>query len=355
MAFTLLLPAKVAEAVAGISLMQPNVKRYYINTTIPLQDQVYNILDDNRGSVVHVKVGTGDNPGAESSGSGFVISENGYIVTNNHVVNNGDNISVVFNDGEVFGASIIGTDPLNDVAVLRVNSTFSLRPVRTGDSSAIRQGELVLAIGSPFTLENTVTLGIVSALNRTLSSEGGYRIEDVIQTDAAINPGNSGGPLLDMEGKVIGINTAIITRSGGSEGVGFAIPINTAKKIYSEIIETGKVSRPWMGITSVEVTPNLASIWNLSVRSGLLIYDFGQPSPAKDAGMRETLSRPGSPDFVIGDIITEINGEEVKNNGDLLSTLLKYRPGDTIKVKAFREGEGFITFDIKLGTRPSGV
>ena len=331
-----------------------------VNVTSTLQDHIFSILNENEDSVVHIKVkkefdtllGT---QVSEVSGSGFVIRDSGYIVTNGHVVSDATEIIVIFNDGSELEATIRGTDPLNDVAVIKVNpSRTGLKAVRIGNSSTIRKGQIVVAIGSPFQLQNTVTMGIVSATDRTLTSEGGFRIEDVIQTDAAINPGNSGGPLLSLNGEVIGINTAIISQSGGSEGIGFAIPINTAERIFSEIIETGKLSRPWLGITGTDVGPNLVKLWNLKIDSGVLIFDFTETSPAREAGLRETISRPGKNDFVIGDIITGINGEKIGSNSDLLNTLLKYRPGDTVSVKVYRDGD-FLTFSIKLGERPEGM
>ena len=332
----------------------------YANESVSLQDRIFTILNENRKSVVYIKVRkavqTIFGPAiSEASGSGFVISDSGYIVTNNHVVSDGSNITVTLYDGTELPATLRGTDPLNDVAVIKINpgAGTGLVPVTTGDSDSIKQGEFVVTIGSPFTLQNTVTLGIVSALNRTLVSEGGYRIENVIQTDASINPGNSGGPLLDLEGRVIGINTAIISQSGGSEGIGFAIPINTAQRIYNELIETGKVARPWMGITSVDVTANLVKMWKLGIESGVVIIDFTGYSPARDAGFRETISTPDKPDFTVGDIITEINGSEIRKNSDLLNILLKYKPGDTVVVTVFRDGS-YLDMNLKLGERPEG-
>ncbi len=329
------------------------------NVTSTLQQQIYAILAENRDSVVNIRVekevrtifGTSV---SQSTGSGFVISEDGYIVTNNHVAADASKITVVFSDGTEMPATIRGTDPLNDVAVIKVNPTMTLNPVETGDSDMISQGELILAIGSPFSLQNTVTLGIVSALGRTLLSEGGFRIENVIQTDAAINPGNSGGPLLDLEGKVVGINTAIVSQSGGSEGIGFAIPINTARKIYDQLIESGSVSRPWMGITGADVTSQMAEQWDIGIDSGVLIVDFTEYSPAREAGFVETISSPGKDDFVLGDVVTEINDLQIRNNVDLLNALLRHSPGDTVDVTVYREG-GYVTMSLTLGERPEGM
>ena len=179
-------------------------------------------------------------------------------------------------------------------------------------------------------------------------------IEKVIQTDAAVNPGNSGGPLINLDGNVIGINTAIISQSGGSEGIGFAIPINTVKKIYTQLIDSGKVSRPWLGITGTDVTSDMVTAWKLTVNYGVLIVDFADNSPAKEAGLRETLSRPGRPDFILGDIIMSIGGKKITNNVDLLNVLLKYNPGNNVEVGVYRDSTP-LTFNVTLGERPPGV
>jgi S1-C subfamily serine protease len=169
-----------------------------------------------------------------------------------------------------------------------------------------------------------------------------------------VNPGNSGGPLINLEGKVVGINTAIISTSGGSEGIGFSIPINTVSRIYTELIESGKVRRPWMGITGTDVTKGMVNTWNLGVDYGVLIVDFTEYSPARETGLRETVSRPGMSDFVLGDIIVSIGEEKITNNVDLLNVLLKYKPGDTVEVKVYRDGS-FLEFPVKLGERPEDM
>ena len=328
----------------------------YDNQTAGLQDGIFSILSQNRESVVHIKsekyvrtfFGTSR---SEATGSGFIICDEGYIVTNEHVVSDASGISVVLSDGTEVPAAIKGSDPLNDVAVIKISPPHELNPVEIGDSGSIMQGELVVAIGSPFRLQNTVTLGIVSGLNRTLQSDGGFLIENVIQTDAAINPGNSGGPIFDLEGNVIGINTAIVSQSGGSEGIGFAIPINTASRIYNDIVETGKVRRPWLGVSIAEVTTSLAGAWDLGVEEGVLVVDFTEESPARDAGMRETISRPGDDDFLAGDIITGIDGEKITDNADLINVLLRYSPGTSVEVEFFRDG-GYMTLEVTLGERP---
>jgi S1-C subfamily serine protease len=334
-------------------------ERVYLNQSVQLQDRITGIFEKSKESVVFVNCvkyaqtvfGVAQ---SEASGSGFVVSEDGYIVTNDHVVADASNITVVFSDGSEYAATLKGADPLNDVAVIKITPKQKLKPVEIGNSDSIEEGEFAVAIGSPFRLQNTVTLGIVSALNRTLESEGGFVIEKVIQTDAAVNPGNSGGPLIDLDGKVIGINTAIISQSGGSEGIGFAIPINTVNRTYTEIIESGKVKRPWLGITGSDVTEEMVRVWDLKVNYGVVIVDFADDSPAKKAGMIETISRPGRPDFVLGDIIVSIGGQKIQNNSGLLTVLLKYKPGDTAEVEVYRDGE-FKKFQVVLGERPPSV
>ncbi|NIO20192.1 MAG: trypsin-like serine protease [Candidatus Aenigmarchaeota archaeon] len=335
------------------------IERIYVNESVPLQDKVIDILRENKESVVHVNVlKLTQTPfgilRSEGSGSGFIVSDDGYIVTNDHVVSDASEIKIVLYNGEEFQAILRGADPLNDVAVVKISPNKKLKPVEIGDSESLTEGGFVVAIGSPFKLQNTITLGIVSALNRTLTSEGGFRIEKVIQTDAAVNPGNSGGPLIDLEGKVVGVNTAIISTSGGSEGIGFAIPINTVKGIYTELIESGKIARPFIGITGTDVTKAMVSAWELGVDYGVLVIDFSDRSSAKEAGLRETFSRPGRSDFILGDIIVSINGDKITNNVDLLNVLLKYKPGDTVEIKVYRDGS-FLTFSVILGERPEEV
>ncbi|MCD6591257.1 MAG: trypsin-like peptidase domain-containing protein [Candidatus Aenigmarchaeota archaeon] len=331
-------------------------KIVYTNSTLPLQERIASIFEDYKDSIVYIKVVKYTKTffgvvREEAAGSGFIISDDGFIVTNDHVVSDASNVTVSLSNGDEFQAEIRGADPLNDVAVIKISVPYKLKPVEIGDSDNVRPGQFVIAIGSPFRLQNTITFGIVSATNRTLTSEGGFRIEKVIQTDAAVNPGNSGGPLINMNGRVIGINTAILSTSGGSEGIGFAIPINTAKRIYTDIIKWGRVRRPWLGISGIDVTKIVTNFWNVGIDHGVLIVDFTENSPARDAGLKETISRPGKSDFVLGDIIVGINNDEVRNMSDLLTVLMKYSPGDIVNVKIYRDGK-FLTIPVKLGERP---
>ncbi|MBN2102302.1 MAG: trypsin-like peptidase domain-containing protein [Candidatus Aenigmarchaeota archaeon] len=331
----------------GIDYGLLKMKTVYINGTETFEGTTFRVLEQNRESVVYINserdvrtiYGT---VVSTSSGSGFVLSDDGYIATNNHVISDAETITVTLFDGSSHSAQLVGTDSFNDIAVIKINAT-GLDPVELGDSDEVRQGELVFALGSPFTLQNTITSGIASGTKRKIELENGFEIDNVIQTDAAINPGNSGGPLLNSRGQVIGINTAIISKSGGSEGVGFAVPINTVKKITDEIIGTGGIARPWFGIIGIEISESVSAFWNLSVNSGVLILDLDDYGNAKEAGLRKTVSTPEKDDFVMGDIITALDGKKVGDMDEFVNRLMKYQPGDTVEVEYYRGGEKFET------------
>jgi Do/DeqQ family serine protease len=259
-----------------------------------------------------------------SLGSGVIISPDGYIVTNNHVVGGADKVEVRLADGRVFPASIAGSDPKSDLALIRISAT-GLPAVMIGDSTKLRIGEFVLAVGNPFGLEQTVTMGIISALGR--SGLGITDYENFIQTDAAINPGNSGGALVNVKGELIGINTAILSRSGGSVGIGFAIPVNLAMSIKKSIEKYGKVLRGWLGVTVQEITPELAQSLGLSSVRGALVNDVGKGSPADRAGIRR------------GDVIVEIDGQPVVNTASMRFLVSEAMPGSTVRVKVLRDGK----------------
>jgi len=260
-------------------------------------------------------------------GSGFIISKDGYILTNNHVVENADSIKVVLNDGRQFNAKTIGTDPKSDVAVIKIEGD-DLPVIELGDSDALEIGEWVIAIGNPFGLSETVIAGIVSAKGRHVGiTEGGY--EDFIQTDAAINPGNSGGPLLNLDGKAIGINSAIFSQSGGYMGIGFAIPINMATAIKDQLVSSGKVTRGYLGIAMNPggVTQELAETFGLEKNGGVLISEVVKDSPAEKAGLK------------LGDIILKIDGKSVEGNIHLRNTIALRSPGTKVKLTVFRDGK----------------
>jgi serine protease Do len=267
----------------------------------------------------------GDAPSrpVRSLGSGFVINAGGYVVTNNHVVDNATEIRVKLSDGRELSARIAGRDPKTDLALLKIEAT-GLPAIPLGDSSALQVGEPVMAIGNPFGLEQTVTTGIVSATGRVIG-EGAY--DDFIQTDASINPGNSGGPLINAQGQAVGINTAIVSRSGGSVGIGFAIPIKLAKPIIAQLAATGHVVRSWLGVTIQPVTADLAKTFHLSEATGALVSSVAEGSPAMKAGVKP------------GDVIVEYNGEKVARSQGLPRVVADTPAGRDVAVKVIREGK----------------
>jgi serine protease Do len=254
-------------------------------------------------------------------GSGFIINKEGYIVTNNHVVQKAKDITVILNDKEQYPAKIIGTDPKIDVALIKIDAKKELSTVPLGDSDKLRDGEAVIAIGNPFGLAETVTSGIVSAKGRTIGA-GPY--DDFIQTDASINPGNSGGPLMNFHGEVVGINTAIVA---AGQGIGFAVPINMAKEILLQLKEKGKVTRGWLGVSIQEVTPELAKSFGLPGERGALVSDVVPEGPAEAAGFKR------------GDVILEMNGRRVKDYHDLPRMVASMSPGEKATFKLLRDGK----------------
>ena len=292
-------------------------------------------------------------------GSGFVWSNEGHIVTNQHVVADADKVMVIFSDGTEVEAEVIGGDPDSDLAVLKVNvPPEKLRPVVPGDSDAVKVGQLAVAIGNPFGQEFTVTSGIVSAVGRTIrSGSSPFSIPEVIQTDAAINPGNSGGPLLDRKGKVIGINTMIISRSGGSAGVGFAVPINTATRIVPELISEGRYEYAWLGISGVTLRSEVASLMDLPGETrGAQVIEIAKDGPADIAelkGSDKTSPMDGQDVPLGGDVIIAIDDHPIKEMDDLIAFLTENtRPGDTVTLDAVREGGERLRVEVTLGSRP---
>lgn len=273
----------------------------------------------------------------QGSGSGVIVSRDGYILTNNHVVEGADNITVRTADGKEYPAKVIGTDPKTDIAVIKVDAD-GLKPAKLGDSDKVVVGEWVLAIGNPFELSNTVTAGIISARGR--SNVGLAEYEDFIQTDAAINPGNSGGPLVNLNGEVIGINTAIATRTGGYMGIGFAIPINMAKDIMDQLIKTGKVVRGWLGVYIQPITPDLKEQFDLKTDEGALIADVTKGSPAERAGLQR------------GDVIVKFQGERMKDPNQLRKAVAATPVGTVADVTVIRNGVER-NFKVKIGELPA--
>ncbi|HEY8517555.1 MAG TPA: DegQ family serine endoprotease [Candidatus Binatia bacterium] len=258
-----------------------------------------------------------------SLGSGFILTSDGYIATNAHVVDRASKITVRLANKEEYPARVVGVDPKTDVALIKINPREPLQPVELGDSSSLEVGEWVMAIGSPFGLEQTVTVGVVSAKERVLGA-GPY--DDFIQTDAAINPGNSGGPLVDSSGRVVGINTAISSRSGGNDGIGFAIPIGLAKNILDQLRTTGRVRRGWLGVGIQDVTPDLAASFDLDEAHGALVASIAPGGPAERAGMRR------------GDVIVEYDGRPIKDSHELPALVAETPVGRSARVVVIRDG-----------------
>ena len=276
----------------------------------------------------------------EGQGSGFIIDSMGYILTNNHVVANAQKVIVTLSGGRKIPASLVGRDPTSDLAVIKIPSGSVDEAVTLGDSDQIRVGQKAIAIGNPFGLSHTLTTGIVSAIGRSIKTSENTQIDDLIQTDAAINPGNSGGPLLNSSGEVIGINTAIFSLSGGYQGIGFAIPINRAKDVATQLITTGRVARPWLGITGISVTPVLARELYLDVDNGVMVVEVISGSPADEAGLRggrRSAIISGMRVLLGGDIITAINSVEVSDMEGMVRTLNEFNVGETIFVQVYRD------------------
>lgn len=269
----------------------------------------------------------------QGSGSGFLWDDMGHIVTNFHVIYEADEIEVRMRNGKSYDAVLVGADPDHDLAVLRINAlNLNISPVMIGVSRDLRVGQKVLAIGNPFGLDSTLTTGVISALGRTIQSMTKRYIHDVIQTDAAINPGNSGGPLLDSFGRLIGVNTAIISKSGVYSGIGFAVPVDTVNRIVTKLINYGKVGRPGLGISLV---PD-----HIMARAGIEgvgILEVHRGSSAENAGLREVRRRPDG-DIEIGDVIIECDGSPVRKRSDLIKVLDRHEVGDEVVIVVLREG-----------------
>jgi serine protease Do len=278
------------------------------------------------------------------SGTGFFITDQGYILTNNHVVEGTREVTIVLSDGTEQQASIVGTDIYSDIAVLKTDGNVSA-VARLGNSDVLQPGESVIAIGSPLgNFKNTVTVGVVSATGRSIDTGNGYQIEDLIQTDAAINHGNSGGPLVNLAGEVVGINTLVVrnTNSGDvAEGLGFAIPVNTAQAVAQQIIEKGYFARPYLGISFQPINPDVAAIYNLPAQWGVYITRVAENSPAQQAGLQE------------GDIITKIGEVALDETHSYVNTIFAFQPGDQITLDVVR-GNETMQVQVTLGEAQSG-
>jgi putative serine protease PepD len=297
--------------------------------------------------------GLGEQP-RQALGSGFVLDESGRIVTNQHVVGGASSASVRLWNGRTFDARVVGTDASTDLAVLDVDAPASvLEPIALGDSGDVEIGDGVVAIGSPFGLEQTVTSGIVSALHRTMTAPNNFSINDTIQTDAAINHGNSGGPLLNAQGRVIGVNAQIESESGGNDGVGFAIPSNTVRSIASQLVSTGEVEHAYLGVALQEISESAAE--ELDVPAGVAVTEVRPSTPASRAGLQAaTGSRlvDGQSYPTGGDVITAIDGRDVTSSAELQSVIDGKKPGDTVSLTYVRDGDSR-TVQVRLAERPS--
>ncbi len=275
----------------------------------------------------------------EGQGSGFIIDRRGYILTNSHVVEKAQEIRVTLANGEKLSADLVGRDLYSDIAVLKIPAEKVNVTAPLGDSDKIRVGQKAIAIGNPFGLSHTLTTGIVSALGRSIETSEGIEIDEIIQTDAAINPGNSGGPLLNSNGEVIGINTAIFSLSGGNQGIGFTIPINRAKEVAAQLISSGHLLRPWLGIESVTLDEQLAYMLRLPVGYGLLLQNVFPGSPADQAGLKggEKYVIIGGMQLMIGgDIIIAIDNEKITDTKRFINILNKKKVGQKITLEFYR-------------------
>jgi S1-C subfamily serine protease len=299
----------------------------------------------------------GQGPQGVATGSGFVLDKSGHILTNAHVIEGASRVSVQFEDNKTVEAKVEGKDTSTDIALLKVDKKgLDLKPLELGNSKTVQVGDPTIAIGNPFGLDRTLTTGVVSALQRKISAPNGYSISNVIQTDAAINPGNSGGPLIDATGRVIGINSQIATggSGGGNVGIGFAVPINTAKQIVPQLKDSGSVKRAYLGITGQTIDRSLDRL-NLSTTSGVLVQTVQAGSPAAKAGLRggdASATLDGSELRLGGDVIKKIDGKNVRTMDQVVSTVGSKKPGETVTIEYLRGGKTK-TAQVKLAQRPS--
>jgi S1-C subfamily serine protease len=293
----------------------------------------------------------------QAQGSGFVIDKDGHVVTNYHVIQGAKKVQVSFSDNDQRDATVVGSDPSTDIAVLKIQGSWarSLTPLSLGDSRNVKVGDAVVAIGNPFGLERTVTAGIVSALQRQIPAPNNFQIDEVIQTDAAINHGNSGGPLLNANGDVIGVNAQIESDSGGNVGIGFAIPIDTVKDVAGQLIEHGKVEHAYLGIEMTTINSDLADNFRVPVDKGVLIQRVHSGSPAAAAGLRGGTTQvvlAGVSYMLGGDVITKADGQPVETSDTLASVVTSKQPGDSLDLEVHR-GQETLNVTVKLGRQPS--
>lgn len=351
------LPAPTPLVVVATPTPLPNASAAEVDLA---EQRIINVYERASRSVVHITSRSqvvdfwrGVVP-QEGSGSGFVLDQQGNIVTNDHVIEGAQEIEVLLADGTAYPAQLVGADPYNDLAVVRIDApTALLVPVEIGSAATLRVGQQVIAIGNPFGLDWTLTTGVVSALGRTIDTEEGLALGEVIQTDAAINPGNSGGPLLDSAGRVVGVNSAISSPSGGSVGIGFAIPAETVLRVVPELISRGYYPHPWTGFSAYELSYELKPSES-GPDHGLLIVDIVRGSPAASAGLQSAqASRQGRQViFNGGDIVVAVDGNQIKSRDELTLYLEnQMRVGDTVSLTIVRDNEE-IEVTLVLGEQP---
>ena len=354
-------PTAVPATVAPLVVAPPD------NALSNLQTQVEAVYAAAGDSVVNIGVTVIGydffyNPvSQEGTGSGFVYDDQGHIVTNYHVIEGADTINVTFKDGTTLVADVVGQDPTSDLAIVKVDPTgHELHPVALGDSEALTIGQFVVAIGNPFGLEQSVSFGVISSLGRIIQSPDNRYIGEAIQTDAAINPGNSGGPLLDLEGRVIGVNAQIVSPSQANAGIGFAIPARLVKRVVPQLISTGSYQHPWMGVGDALLTPQLVQLLHNEgydvPDQGLLLITVDPDSGAAQAGLRgaqKQISTRYGQIPVGGDVITALDDTPMTTAKDLIAYLETYKqPGDTVQVTYWRDGETSVV-PVVLGVRPN--
>jgi S1-C subfamily serine protease len=350
-------------AALGAGESTPAARTVTVGSAAPVADvsgdlSVAELYKRSAASVVEITVASGGEGSfggqGQSQGSGFVYDEQGHVITNQHVVADARSATVKLSDGSTHGATVVGTDPSTDLAVLKVDAPASvLQPLELADSEELEVGDGVVAIGSPYGLEQTVTAGIVSALHRQITAPNDFSINDAIQTDAAINHGNSGGPLLDLEGRVVGVNSQIESETGGNDGIGFAVPSNTIAKIVAQLIADGEVEHAYLGIGVASVTESAAEELDLPV--GVQVTSVRPGTPAAEADLEA-----GSGERIVdgqvfatgGDVITEIDGEAVRTAEELQRVIDLKSPGDTIVLTVVRDGEE-LELDVTLTSRPA--
>jgi S1-C subfamily serine protease len=340
-------PAAAASTLPAASLYDEEALVALYSQSIPAVVEIKTVVSGNESSF-----GMFGTPDVRGQGSGFIVDTEGHILTNNHVVDGASSVDVVLHSGETLTVQVVGTDRENDLALIKVDPSkiSGISPLPWGDSDMVKPGQMAIALGSPYGLEGSITVGIISGLERGLAGTQTRSIPNVLQTDAAINPGNSGGPLLDSKGEVIGINTAI---EASSNNIGFAIPINNAKSLLPALLQGGEVSTPWLGISGTEIDATLAAELNLATDHGVYVVSVVPGSPAEEAGLIPGGSDQNGPTSG-GDIITAIDGRNVNAVSDLLQYLNAKEVGEQVSLTVVRGGET-ITVAVTLGEWPEDV